>query len=88
MRLEGWMSGAEFAFLFRTSAALGAGHGQDLSQRELFGFHCDIIQHGQFESWSILLGGFREISSKLQTGQICLGEDENAGFRAAIALRS
>jgi hypothetical protein len=49
MRLEGWMSGAELAFLFRTSAAPGAGHGQDLSQRKLFGLHSDIIQHGQFE---------------------------------------
>jgi hypothetical protein len=64
MRLEGWMACAELAFLFRTSAALGAGRGQDLSERELFGFHYDIIQHGQFESWSILLGGFCEISSK------------------------
>ena len=49
MRPEGWMSGAELAFLFRTSAAPRAGHGQDLFQGDRFGFHSDMIQHGVFE---------------------------------------
>ena len=59
MRLSGRMSCAQRALLFWFGSAAWASNGQYASQRELFGFHCNIIQHRQLDLSSILLFGFQ-----------------------------
>ena len=58
MRLGGWVSRAESALLFRFRPAHGAANRQNAPQRQLLGFHTNIIQHPQLERWSILLWEF------------------------------
>jgi hypothetical protein len=55
MGLDTRVPRAQRALLFRFSSARWALHGQNLSQRQIFGFHENIIRHRQLERWSILL---------------------------------
>jgi hypothetical protein len=57
MRLRGRVSRAESAPLLRFRAAHRAPHRHNLSQRQLFGLHTNIIQQREYERWSKLLSG-------------------------------
>ena len=65
MSFGGRVSGAESALLFRFRPAHRAANRQYASQRELLGFHTNIIQHRQSKRWSILLLG---VSIRPKTG--------------------
>jgi hypothetical protein len=68
MRLDGGMSRAQRALLFRFSPAPRARHGQYTFQREFMGLHTDIIQDYQLEGWSILLFWASFAQSENQNG--------------------
>jgi len=55
MRLDRRMPRAQRALLFRLSSAPRATHRQYASQRQFLGLHNNIIQHREWDRWSILL---------------------------------
>jgi hypothetical protein len=75
-------------FCFALAPHLGQGMDKICPNESCSGFTAILFNMANLRAGQFCSVDFDEISAKLQTGQVCLGEDENAGFRAAIALRS